>query len=312
MGHICFVILNYRVDQESICCAESILQTQTYENYDIVIVDNGSGNRSKERLEEYFSGRKNVHVIASEENLGFACGNNLGINYARENFDSDFIVVSNSDIVFEQPDYCEELVKIYKRRRYDILGGDIVDITQTLHFNPVARNRDYNISYMRKQAAVSSAKALMFRLIKFFHLKKAAAKHYGIAQNQNSGGQTSGAKSATREVNGVSVSADSRIEHEMQGVLLHGCCLVFSRDFFRHLHGFYDKTFLYAEEEILYYQAMELGMTVLYSPHIGCIHKEAVSTNSIQKEFCDSRIFYFSNVAKSYRIFLRLMKEAKN
>ncbi len=312
MGHICFVILNYKVDRESICCAESILQTQTYENYDIVIVDNGSANGGKERLEQYFAGQKKVHVTASEKNIGFACGNNLGIDYARENFDSDFIVVANSDIVFEQPDYCEKLIAVYKRRRYDILGGDIVDITRTLHFNPVARNRAYHIGYMRKQAVVSSLKALLFRLIKIFHLQKAAAKHYGIAQDRNSGGQMSGAKSASREVNGVSVLADSRVEHEMQGVLLHGCCLVFSRDFFRHLKGFYDKTFLYAEEEILYYQAMELGMTTLYSPQIGCIHKEAVSTNSMQKDFCDGRIFYFSNVAKSYRIFLRLMRQAKN
>lgn len=312
MGHICFVILNYKVEQESICCAESILHTQTYENYDIVIVDNGSANGGRERLEQYFLGQKRVHVIASEENLGFARGNNLGIAYARENFDSDFIVVTNSDIVFEQPDYCEELVKIYKRRRYDILGGDVVDVSRTWHFNPVAMNRVYNIRYMRKQAVVSSAKAVLFRLVRFFHLKKAAAKHYGAAQNQNGGKTESGVKSATREVNGVSVAADARMEHEMQGALLHGCCLVFSRDFFRNLKGFYDGTFLYAEEEILYYQAMELGMTVLYSPHIGCVHKEAVSTNSMQKDFCDGRIFYFSNVAKSYRIFLKLMKQAKN
>ena len=47
------------------------------------------------------------------------------------------------------------------------------------------------------------------------------------------------------------------------------------------MDGFYDGTFLYAEEEILYYLAGKYGMTLLYAPEIGCIHKEAVSTNFV-------------------------------
>jgi GT2 family glycosyltransferase len=248
-------------------------------------------------------------VLAAGENLGFAKGNNLGIAYAREHFEPDFIVAANSDIIFEQPDYCRKLVEIYERRPYALLGGDITDASRTQHFNPVAEKREYTINYMRKQVLVSWMKAVSFRLIKALHLKKAVAGHYGIAEDENGADVRDGSKNlTTREVDGKSVAADSRIEEEREGVLIHGCCMVFSRDFFAEFDGFWNQTFLYAEEEIIYYLAMKKGLTVLYSPELVCMHKEAVTTNLLYRDFCDAKIFYFSNITKSYRAFLGLMK----
>jgi GT2 family glycosyltransferase len=302
MKHISFVILNYKTWEESAACADSILKSQTWEALSLVIVDNGSGNDSVQRLREKYAKEARVHVVAAEKNLGFAKGNNLGIAYAREHFDPDFIVAANSDIIFEQPDYCRKIAEIYEKRPYALLGGDIIDASRTQHFNPVAERRVYSISYMRKQIAVSQLKAVSFRLIKALHLKRAVAGHYKTAEGASK-------NLTTREVDGKSVSADSRIEEAQEGVLLHGCCIVFSRDFFAEFDGFYDQTFLYAEEEILYYLAMKKGLTVLYSPEVVCMHKEAVTTNRLYRDFCDAKIFYFSNITKSYRAFLRLMKE---
>lgn len=273
-------------------------------------MDNGSGNGSEESLREEFAGEKRVHVIASEKNLGFARGNNLGIQYARFHFEPDFIVAANSDIIFEQKDYCEKLREIYAEERFDILGGDIVDASRSRHFNPVARNRQYTLNYMRKQIAVSWAKCKMFQMIKLLHLKKAIAGHYGVVSDEEGRDVKDGSKNlTTREEDGKSVSADSRVNERMRDVLLHGCCLVFSKDFFEQMDGFYEGTFLYAEEEILYYLAKKRGMTLLYAPEVGCMHKEAVSTNFVMQDFCDAKIFYFGNITKSYRTFLKLMKE---
>lgn len=294
MGNISFVILNYKTYEEAIACAESVFLSQSYPDIQVVIVDNHSENGSVEQLKLHFAGEERVHVLATEANLGFAKGNNLGIAYAREHFHPDFIVAANSDILFEQPDYCEKLVEIYDRKPYAILGGDIIDANRTQHFNPVARERIYTVPYMRGQALVSEAKAWMYRLIKCFHLKKAAE---------------SKERQTTREVQGKSVAADDRIEEELEGVLLHGCCMVFSKDFFAEFDGFWPETFLYAEEEIIYYLAMKKGMRILYAPQVVCMHKEAVTTKRLYRDFCDAKIFYYSNVAKSYRKFLRLMKE---
>lgn len=309
MGNISFVILNYKTYEEAIACAESIFATQSHPDIQVVIVDNGSKNESVLRITEHFSGEPRVHVVESEENVGFAKGNNLGIAYAREHFNPEFIVAANSDIIFEQQDYCEQLAEIYAKKPYAVLGGDIIDASRTQHFNPVARERVYTLNYMRKQIFVSWAKAVMFRLIKFFHLKKAVAGHYGIVENEAGADVRDGSKNlTTREVEGKSVAADSRLEEELEGVLLHGCCMVFSKDFFTEFEGFYPETFLYAEEEIIYYLAMKKGMTLLYSPQVTCMHKEAVTTNVLYRDFCDAKIFYFSHITKSYRMFLKLMK----
>ena len=163
---------------------------------------------------------------------------------------------------------------------------------------------------MRKQILVSWAKCKMFQLIKLFHLKKAIVGHYGVVSDETGRDVKDGSKNlTTREEDGKSVSAGSRVDERMKDVLLHGCCLVFSKDFFKQMDGFYDGTFLYAEEEILYYLAGKYGMTLLYAPEIGCMHKEAVSTNFVMQDFCDAKIFYFGNITKSYRVFLKLMKE---
>lgn len=309
MGNISFVILNYKAWREAEACAQSILATQTYPDIRIVIVDNGSENDSVKQLEQAFAEQERVYVLPSGENLGFAQGNNLGIRYAREHFDPDFVVAANSDILFEQRGYCEQLTAVYDKRHYAILGGDIVDATRTQHFNPVARERVYTIPYIRKQALASWAKSVMFRFIKLFHLKVVVGC-YGIATNEDGAGVWDESKNlATREVDGKLVAADGRIEEEMEGVLLHGCCMVFSRDFFAEFDGFWPGTFLYAEEEILYYLAMKKGMRVLYEPQVSCVHKEAATTNTLYTDFCDAKIFYFSNVAKSYRKFLGLMRE---
>ena len=220
MKKICFVILNYKTYKEAIACAMSVLTTQKYSDINIIIVDNGSPNDSAEQLENYFKHEQRVHVIVSDENLGFAKGNNLGIKYAREHFEPDFIVIANSDIIFEQSDYCEKVVEIYERKPYAILGGDIIDADRVQHFNPVARNRIYTIPYMRKQALVSEGKAWLYRIIKLLHMKKKVENKEEVA---------------TREVEGKSVVANSRVEEELENVLLHGCCMVFSKDFFQKL-----------------------------------------------------------------------------
>lgn len=310
MGNISFVILNYKTWKEATACAESILSTQTWKDIAIIIVDNGSGNGSAEKLKKHFSQESRVHVIVSGKNVGFARGNNLGIRYARKHFDPHFIVAANSDIIFEQTDFCEKLYEVYERKPYAVLGGDIVDASRTQHFNPVARERSYTLNYMRKQILVSFVKLAIFRLIKLLHLKKAVSGHYGISTNAQGEDVKDGSKNlTTREENGKAVAADRRLEEELEGVLLHGCCMIFSKDFFREFEGFYEGTFLYAEEEIIYYLAMKKGMRLLYAPEVTCIHKEAVTTSTIRKDFCDAKIFYFSHITKSYRQFLKLMKE---
>ena len=89
-----FLILHFNTIKDTKRCVESI--RERYSKVNIVIVDNGSSNNSGEELKKYYKDDKNIHMVISKDNLGFACGNNLGIKYIKDHIDTDFIIMINS------------------------------------------------------------------------------------------------------------------------------------------------------------------------------------------------------------------------
>lgn len=59
------------------------IQRQDFCDLEVIVVDNGSEQNDCDQLSAEFAG---VHVLRSDENLGFAGGNNLGIKAAKGNF----------------------------------------------------------------------------------------------------------------------------------------------------------------------------------------------------------------------------------
>lgn len=91
------IILNYNDYKTT---NNLINQIKNYSEIDkIVVVDNKSTNDSFKILKKHIS--KKIHVIESEDNKGYAYGNNIGIKYAIEKFNPEYITIANPDIVFE-------------------------------------------------------------------------------------------------------------------------------------------------------------------------------------------------------------------
>ena len=61
---------------------------------EIIVVDNANNSATKLLVAEYV----NTKYIASEENLGFAGGNNLGLPYCTR----DYILLLNDDTIIEE------------------------------------------------------------------------------------------------------------------------------------------------------------------------------------------------------------------
>jgi hypothetical protein len=70
------------------------LQKSSNQNFDCIVVDNGSIDDSANLLEANFS---NIILIRAGENKGFTGGNNLGIQYALEK-DYEYIMMLNNDV----------------------------------------------------------------------------------------------------------------------------------------------------------------------------------------------------------------------
>lgn len=73
----------------------------------MIVVDNTPGDEDTEYIQEHFP---EVHLIKTNENLGFGRANNLGMRYALDN-GCDYVFLLNQDTWIE-PDTIETLVEI--------------------------------------------------------------------------------------------------------------------------------------------------------------------------------------------------------
>lgn len=87
------IVLTYNNLEFTRACLNSLMEFTDYPNWELVIVDNASTDGSPEFLGKFAQGKDNVKLILNEENIGFAAGNNLGIN----NSTGEYIVLLNND-----------------------------------------------------------------------------------------------------------------------------------------------------------------------------------------------------------------------
>lgn len=106
MDHISIILVNYESPKLTKMCLKSLQELRAEDfDYSIIVVDNAS----QEPLTLPASLKAdNISVIRSESNLGFTGGNNLGITYAAEHYNPDYICLLNNDTTVD-PDFLTEL-----------------------------------------------------------------------------------------------------------------------------------------------------------------------------------------------------------
>ena len=103
------VILNYNDSDTTI---EMIKQIKNYKILDnIIVVDNNSTDDSYNILKK--EEKNNIDIIKTDDNKGYAYGNNYGIKYAIKKYKVDNIIISNPDITVSE-EGIKELLKQLK------------------------------------------------------------------------------------------------------------------------------------------------------------------------------------------------------
>src|SRR3989344_1110058 len=100
---ISIIILSYNTKKLTRACINSVLKFSKNIQFEIIVVDNASTDGSLEALKK----RKDIILIESEKNLGFAGGNNLGIKIAK----GKYILLLNSDTIFHE-NSCKRMIDI--------------------------------------------------------------------------------------------------------------------------------------------------------------------------------------------------------
>ena len=110
MRKIFFIIPVYKVEEYLHRCVDSVLK-QTYENVEIVLVDDGSPDNCPKICDEYAKNHKNI-VVIHKENGGLSDARNAGIIHALKSADKeDFITFLDSDD-FVHESFAEKMVAL--------------------------------------------------------------------------------------------------------------------------------------------------------------------------------------------------------
>lgn len=129
MNELFIVILNWNGWKDTESCIESILKSEPFHSYTIVLVDNGSHEDELKLIEDYIqkrfssilsgnkdeflagkkcpsqefiglNGRNKIIIIKNNENLGFANGNNVALAYLRD-CGAKYVLLLNNDTEVE-------------------------------------------------------------------------------------------------------------------------------------------------------------------------------------------------------------------
>ena len=258
MELVCVVILNYLNYTDTIECVESV-RKDNYKNKRIIIVDNCSHNESFDVLVEKYKNDEEIFVLKTEDNLGFAKGNNIGIKFAREKWNCDFILLLNNDTVCNNRNLITELINAYELN-IAIIGPRIISANKREQ-NPVIENfSKMNLEKVlfEKNSYKDKIRKYLIKIKPLVQIKRFLFNKY-ISYDEI-------------DKNKIASNVCST------DLILHGSCMLLTKDYFKYYPYLYPNTFLYYEENILTLITKKVGLNKKFINTTDIFHKEDQSS----------------------------------
>lgn len=242
---VSIIIVNYHSAGMVIDCVNSIREKTLKTTYEIIVVDNASGDGSVELLRQKFP---EITVIASDVNLGFGKANNLGAKQASGNYllllNPDTILVNDAIGILH--DYLETHPDV------GVAGGNLY--APDMSPAPSFCRRFDDLTLEKKRAS-------WWTLI---GSKVRDKLHSGSAEKN--------------------MAEFNYTENPEKVAYIFGADMLMPRELFEHVNGFDPDFFMYAEEEELTWRISSLGYDVVCVPQAKIIHLEGATVKK-QNEF---------------------------
>lgn len=234
------IILNWNRFDDTLETLESIdkLNASDFELHTVVI-DNASSDGSVEKLKKEKFDNIKVEFVLNNENLGFAAGNNRGIDFALKN-GADYLCILNNDVIVD-PDLITSLL-------VQLQGDDTTGaISPKMYF---AKGFEYRDKYKKSD------------------LGKVIWYAGGIIDWNNVYGVT----------RGVDQVDEGQFNQTCETDFTTGTCLFTKTEVIKKMKGFDEKFFMYYEDTDLSVRIKLAGLKLIYEPKAILWHKVSQSS----------------------------------
>jgi glycosyltransferase involved in cell wall biosynthesis len=117
--HISIIVVHKDRPEYLNICLQSIAVTSFNNNYEIIVVDNGSGKESQDFLKDI---EGEVKVVRNDKNLYWSAACNKGVQAADKN--SKYFIFLHCDVVILNPAWIDLLVNVSEAHQSGMVGVD--------------------------------------------------------------------------------------------------------------------------------------------------------------------------------------------
>ena len=176
MPEISVIVPVYNVERYLCRCIDSITG-QTFKDFELILVDDGSPDQCGEICEKYAGRDKRIHVI-HQENGGLSAARNAGIDWVFANSGTQWLTFVDSDD-WLHPRFLEVLLKAVKKQGTDISIGNALwthgeALPESIDAEPVLWRMD--AYYLKNTINATVAWGKIYRRSCFQHIRYPVGK----------------------------------------------------------------------------------------------------------------------------------------
>lgn len=182
------IIVNYKSEERTITYVKEELQPKCHTPQLIIIVNNEATEESSEKLSESLLAPivtdiaaipngsdiySDIYIIHNLENLGFAKGNNLGVDFISKHFEVDYLLFSNNDIRFIDSNVIEVLIeKLKSLPDVGVIGPKVIGLDKQ------SQSPNEYVPFWTEMVGQYWERFIPFYHIKHFNQNKAREGYY--------------------------------------------------------------------------------------------------------------------------------------
>lgn len=294
------IVLDYNNALATINCIKSVLKYSAKDVFQLVIIDNRSSDENINLMKEFLNSlpfkisflnqsnyreinnRSEINYILLDHNLGYAKGNNIGVDFFASDAKINFLLIINNDIIFT-----ENIIPTLLD--FSIKTHDAALISPLLFYKD-GKSIDYNCA-RKKHTLFQLLITYAFSYFNIFGLLSIIKKNQLI----------------------LKTNSDLLLSESVKIDIPSGSCMFVEKYLFNSINGFDPNTFLYFEENILFEKIKAIAKQNYILPSISCIHigassTEKISTYSVAQHGVNSMFYYLNTYIKPSLIYMFVLR----